>query len=467
LLPWIAAGITALFAVCALRGALRGGARLFGTSIVCIAMSGPLLILRLVEPGLLARAGWGLLFAAAALVPLFLAWRRGAEAKRGELDGPLALATTTAVALLGVAAWDLVPRDLVASAWLALALMAALAGRRFADRGVATLALATAVLAAMWASAIVPELWGTAIASLLGEPALAASLPSPAKTLLVLGLPVPLLVLLARASPMDGWARPAPLGVAAFFAGACFYVLFKQIFALSSAGDFVASGFAERTLINQALFLLGWLLCSGRLPILKLGEGPRHAVGLGLTALAAARVFWFDMALHNPVLVAQHVGAAPVFNLLLPAYLLSAFWLYKARRSAYGEARSGLWLSLFLLALVAGTMLMVRQGFHGPILSGDGLSAAESYGYSLAALLLSVALMLGGIRLPDKALRVAGLGLLTATICKVFLVDAAALEGLLRILSFLGLGVALIGIGKLYAAVLRAEAPAARPAAEA
>jgi uncharacterized membrane protein len=457
LLPWIAAGITGLFAVCALRGAMRGGARLFGTAIVCIAISGPLLILRLIEPGLLAGSAWGLLFAAASLGPLFLASRRGMEKGRGEADDMLGLASGTAIALLGVAAWDLLPRDLVASAWLALALLAALAARRFADRGLATLALATAVLAAMWASAIVPELWGTAIASLLGEPALAAGLPAPARTLLVLGLPVPLLILLWRSAPVGGWARPVPLGIAALFAGACAYVLFKQIFALGSDADFVASGFAERMLINQALFLLGWLVCSGRLPVPRLGEAQRRTAGLALTALAAARLFWFDLVVHHPVLAAQDVGAAPVLNLLLPAYLLSAFWLYKARRSADGGSRSGVWLSLFLLALVTGTMCMVRQGFHGPVLSGAGLSAAESYGYSLAGLLLSIALMFAGIRLPDKALRVAGLGLLTATICKVFLIDAAALEGLLRILSFLGLGVALIGIGKLYAAVLRAE----------
>jgi uncharacterized membrane protein len=465
LLPAIAGGIALLFAVCALPGALRGGARLFGTAIVCVAISGPLLILRLVEPGLLARPAWGLLFAAAALVALFLAGRRGREKERDEADAILALASGTAVALLAMAAWDLVPRDLVASAWLTLALGAALAARRFTDRGLGSLALATAILAVMWAAAIVPELWGTAIASLLGEPALAASLPTPGRTLLVLGLPVPLLVLLWRSAPADGWARPVPLAVAALFAGACAYVLFKQLFALSSAADFMASGFAERTLINQALFLLGWLVCSGRLPIPGLGEAQRRTAGLALTALAAARLFWFDMIVHNPVLIAQDVGALPVLNLLLPAYLLSAFWLYKARRSADSDTRSGLWLSLFLLALVTGTMCMVRQGFHGAILSGAGLSEAESYGYSLAGLLLSVALLLAGIRLPDNALRVAGLGLLTATIMKVFLIDAAALEGLLRILSFLGLGVALIGIGKLYAAVLRAETPAARPAA--
>ena len=86
-------------------------------------------------------------------------------------------------------------------------------------------------------------------------------------------------------------------------------------------------------------------------------------------------------------------------------------------------------------------------------------------GYDLTArdfvsatwLALALALVAAGIRIPDKALRLAGLVLLTATILKVFLLDAAELQGVLRILSFLGLGIALIGMGKLYGTVLRAE----------
>ena len=158
--------------------------------------------------------------------------------------------------------------------------------------------------------------------------------------------------------------------------------------------------------------------------------------------------------------VSQYVGALPVLNLILPQYLLGALWLYLARRRANRATRSGFWLVAFLAALVMGTMLRVRQGFHGPILTGFDLPIAEFYGYSLAGLVVSIGLLLAGIRLPDKALRLAGLVLLTATIVKVFLVDASELEGVLRILSFLGLGIALIGIGRLYGPVLRAEAKA-------
>ena len=188
-----------------------------------------------------------------------------------------------------------------------------------------------------------------------------------------------------------------------------------------------------------------------------LDEPPRRTIGLVFTALAAARLLWFDIVVANPVLVEQWVGRLPVANLVLPAYLLGAFWLYSARRDADNAFRSAIWLTLFLAGLVAGVMLLVRQGFQGAILTAPIILSEESYAYSLAGLLLSLALLLSGIRLADKALRIAGLALLTATILKVFLIDASALEGVLRILSFMGLGIALIGIGKLYTKVLDAE----------
>jgi uncharacterized membrane protein len=218
-------------------------------------------------------------------------------------------------------------------------------------------------------------------------------------------------------------------------------------------------------LITQFLFALGWLVCGGHLPIRGLDEGQRRPLGIGLTALAAARFFWFDLLIASPLLVDFRVGALPLLNLLVPAYMLTAFWLYRARQGARGRARSGLWLTLSLVALVAGTLLIVRQGFHGAVLSAPGVPATESYAYSLAALLLSIALLIAGMRIPDKALRFAGLVLLSATAAKVFLVDASRLEGVLRILSFLGLGIALIGIGKLYGAVLNAEARPSPPEA--
>ena len=50
-----------------------------------------------------------------------------------------------------------------------------------------------------------------------------------------------------------------------------------------------------------------------------------------LTAMAAARFAWFDLALLNPAWVRQEVGSVPLFNLILPAFGGTAAWAWAAR----------------------------------------------------------------------------------------------------------------------------------------
>jgi uncharacterized membrane protein len=459
LLPWAAAAATLLFAGFALALAHRGD-RLLRTGLGCAALAGPVLILRALQPELAARPLWGSIMLALALGALLLAWLQRHRAGGERPDLALLLVAGTGALLLGGAVYDLLPPQLVAVGWTAVALGFALIGRRFGERAFTAVSLGAALVAALRAAAMVPQLWTTATASVLGMPALASALPTPLDALSALVLPAVLLAAIARITPAGPAASRALAAAACLFALAAAYIFAKQPFAISGREEFVALGLAERTAITQALFLVGWLLSSGRVPLRWLDRAQAAWLGSIVTFVAAARLIWFDLFLHNPVLDDQWVGTMPVLNLLVPAYLLSAFWLYDARRRADAETRSGFWLVTFLAALIAGVMLVVRQLFHGPILAGGGMPIAEVYGYSLAGLLLSLALLLAGIRLPDKALRLAGLVLLTATILKVFLSDASALEGILRILSFLGLGVALIGIGRLYGPVLRAESGA-------
>lgn len=70
----------------------------------------------------------------------------------------------------------------------------------------------------------------------------------------------------------------------------------------------------------------------------------------------------------------------------------------------------------------------------------------ELYAYSVVWLLSGLALLAYGIKKSDKSLRLAALVFIALTIGKVFLIDAANLEGLYRVFSFLGLGVSLIGL---------------------
>ena len=76
-------------------------------------------------------------------------------------------------------------------------------------------------------------------------------------------------------------------------------------------------------------------------------------------------------------------------------------------------------------------------------------------------MLLAIAWLARGIQTSSALLRIAGLLLLTLVTFKVFLIDAAQLEGVLRILSFLGLDIALIGIGWIYGKIMRRDAKAA------
>lgn len=459
LAPAAAAGITLLFGLSALVGAMRAREPMTWTAIGATAFAMPAIILRFARPDQFDRPAWGGLMVLLASGPILLAWLRREDEAAGERDDRLAIAAASALLLAGLAVYDLAIDDLRASIWLLLAAATAFAGSRLAARNLSILAGASAAFAIAWAAATVPDLWIAIQGSLVGDHALAAVLPSPLQAFQRLVLPAAaLFVAWHWTSPELIWPRRLMLIAAAIFLGSAAYIFAKQVFALSSETDFIARGFAERMLITQALFLIGWLLGGGRIKLPWLDSEQIRTIGFCVTAVAAARLFWFDLLIDNPAWVSQRVGAIPVLNLLLPAYLLGAAWLYSARRRAANPAFSGWWLALFLAALIGGVMLMVRQGFQGTILTAWSMPNSEFYTYSLAGLLLSIALLLAGIRLPDKALRIAGLGLLTGTIFKVFLLDADALEGILRILSFLGLGIALIGIAKLYSTVLRAEA---------
>lgn len=313
-----------------------------------------------------------------------------------------------------------------------------------------------AALLWMWGSvlSLVTALGG----SIAGQPVLVTDLPSATTALAALALPLPLLA--------AGWWRGAginpPLRTALLInivlaAGAALYIFAKQPFAIASAADFVRHGFAERTILTQTLFAAGaWLLAGARFPG-WLDSRLATRIGLGLMAVAAARFVWFDLLLLNPALVPQSVGALPVANLISVAYFGAVAWFWRLRTGTTSTAPPGLWLGLFLAALLMGAGLAVRQLFAGAILVGPPPENLEFYAYSAAALLLSIALLAAGTRRGDQPIRVAGLALLAATVVKVFAIDAAALDGLLRILSFIGLGAALIGVGMLYTRLLRAR----------
>lgn len=173
-----------------------------------------------------------------------------------------------------------------------------------------------------------------------------------------------------------------------------------------------------------------------------------------LASLAAMRTIGFDLFLYNPLFTSREpVGEWPVLNGLIWLYLLPTIALFLLRRAwKRADEYTTLWLptkiSLFALVFV-WVSLTVRQLYHGPILVGRA-SDFEIYTYSAVWLVMGIVALLLGTWLKDKSLRAASLAFMLLTIGKVFLFDAAALDGLMRVVSLLGLGISLLGLSWFY-----------------
>ena len=105
-----------------------------------------------------------------------------------------------------------------------------------------------------------------------------------------------------------------------------------------------------------------------------------------------------------------------------------------------------------VLAGFVGLGLGIRLTFHpdGMALDAEPVADGELWAYSGAWMLYGAVLMAMGIFRADRVLRLAALSIIGLVTGKVFLIDMADLAGLWRVLSFLGLGLALIALGAVY-----------------
>jgi len=109
--------------------------------------------------------------------------------------------------------------------------------------------------------------------------------------------------------------------------------------------------------------------------------------------------------------------------------------------------------------------LEVRRLYRGPILSGSEITDVEQYTYSAVWLAYGVTLLLAGLLLRSQPARLASAAVILITIAKVFLVDMSGITGVFRALSFIVLGLVLVGIGWLYQRLLFPKRPPSGPAA--
>lgn len=160
------------------------------------------------------------------------------------------------------------------------------------------------------------------------------------------------------------------------------------------------------------------------------------------------------LVFNNPYFIPMSVGEKPFFNLILLSYGVAfvLFCLLRTliKRLDYDTGKQILFGLSFVTAFLFATLQM-RHLFWGEYIhDGFGFKLPELYGYSALWGVMSLAAIAWGVFKDVHLMRQFGMGLLTLTTAKVFLVDMSELTGLWRVVSLFGLGGSLIGLGYVY-----------------
>jgi uncharacterized membrane protein len=232
-------------------------------------------------------------------------------------------------------------------------------------------------------------------------------------------------------------------------------LVFLEIRHAMNGGDVYAahSGLAEIAL--QVAAGLGIAIGLERLRVrtgnLVYDVGALIVAGITLIAIVIGLGF-----VENPLATGEPVGGW-FLNLILLGYglpaVLAIMLALVARRTRPMSYRAVSAAIAVALALAYLTLQVVRF-YHGPVLTAGSVTDPEQYTFSAVWLGFGVLLLLVGLLLDSKPARLASGAVVTLTIAKVFLVDMAGLTGIWRALSFIGLGLVLVGIGYLYQRLL-------------
>jgi uncharacterized membrane protein len=230
---------------------------------------------------------------------------------------------------------------------------------------------------------------------------------------------------------------------------------FLQIRHLVNHGDILRDSSSLAELALQISLALAMTIGLERLR--RVTRSPVHDVAaLVLAGLALAAIVLGLGALENPMLTDEPVGGR-FLNLVLlgyglPAVLAAVLALTTrgVRPQWYSTAAAVTAVALALAYL----SLEVRVLYQGEVLGRGETSDAEQYTYSAVWLAFGVALLAAGVWLRSQAVRFASAAVVMLTVLKVFLIDMHDLTGIFQGLSFIGLGIVLLGIGWLYQRLL-------------
>ncbi|NOY72602.1 MAG: DUF2339 domain-containing protein, partial [Gammaproteobacteria bacterium] len=166
--------------------------------------------------------------------------------------------------------------------------------------------------------------------------------------------------------------------------------------------------------------------------------------GLAMLHIYAAAGLYvlYNLLLHNPLWHSESIGSVPIFNVLLVGYgipVVLAAVVYKRIEDL--KKIAGL---ISMIGLYMFVTLEIRHLWNGGIPLNAPVKEGELYTYSLVWLLISVMIMVLGAYKNNSDAKKAGVVALLVVVAKAFFWDMRDLDGLWRVVSFLGLGLSLL-----------------------
>lgn len=436
----VLAGVSGLFAAAGLAGVWR---RTRGVAWASFAAAVPVLALALgfarvrqFQPDA-AWAAVALAMAAGLVAATGLAMRGG----RGlQVAGVLAAGATASLAL-GCAM-------LLTAQWLTIALLLLVPALVWLEAAVDLPPLRRVALAVAGVALVRLLLNAEVLDYVIGQPAL---LNGRALAYAVAAITFWFSAGLARRRADDRLVAVLEVGCAAFVT-ALVMLEIRQWFTGGAPGrpefGFAEAGLQVSALAALACVSIGLDARRGRAPL-------RWSwMAQGGVALAGG----LALILANPLWSGEPVEGPPVFDALLTAYALPAVLAIWAARVLQNRPRLNRALAAYaMLAGFTWVTLEIRHIAHPGAMDLSEIPVLqwELWAWSGAWMAIAVGLMVAGLLGGVRALRVAATAVMAIVVIKVFLVDMAGLTGLWRVLSFLGLGLTLIGLGRLYGLLSR------------
>jgi uncharacterized membrane protein len=243
-------------------------------------------------------------------------------------------------------------------------------------------------------------------------------------------------------------------------------ILFTVLFAVLQIRHFMTNGEVFRN--STGLAEVALQVCVGlalTIGLERLRLRTRSIVhDFGTLVIAALTLVAIVLGLclaENPLFTGRPVGGL-FFNLILLGYGIPAVLCAVVGLTARGlrpQPYSAVAAVTAVVLAILYLSLQVTRFYHGPVLTVGPTTDAEQYTYSAVWLTFGVALLAVGVLVRSQPVRFASAAVVILTVLKVFLADMAGLTGIYQSLSFIGLGVVLLGIGWFYQRLLFPRRP--------